>query len=256
MKKLIQNKIKPIFRRTFLRKLIEFYRHRDLRENDIFLVSYQNSGSTWLRNLIYESITGKNPLEENTEKEFPFVGKHKNTTPIINGKRRIIKGHSPYRKEYRGKKIIYLVRDPRDIVVSKYHKAIKEKWKIKSKDDFLDKFIKGKIMSEGHWDEHVKSWLDAKKQGKLKLHIIRYKDLKKNTEKELKKIIDFLNLERDKNQIKKSIEDNKIEKMRKINPHARKGKAENWKEELNKEQAKKIENKFWGIMNYLGYLKD
>lgn len=259
IKKDLKHKIKYLLSQTPLRELLEKYRHTGLNKNDVFLVSYQNSGSNWLRNLIYESITGKNPNEksvrEDARKRFPVLGNHKKAKPIkINSKKiRLIKSHSPYRKEYNKEKIIYILRDPRDIVVSKYKKKLKKGYNIKSKNKEIKKFVEGKLVSEGKWNQHIKSWLDASKQGKVNLCLVRYVDLNKNTKKELKRILEFLNVDFSERDIEKAVEDNKIEKMRKSNFRARKGQPGNWKEELNKEQAKRIEKEFKETLKAFNY---
>ena len=164
--------VKYLLSKTIFRDLLEKYRHMGLNGNEIFLVSYQNSGSTWLRNLIYEVLTGNHPGEIKSQEEFPFVGKHKKTSPLRINKhenKKIIKSHSPYRKEYRGKKIIYIVRDPRDVIVSKYRKRIKQKYNPKNKKKEVDLFVRGKIVSEGKWNNHVRSWMNAYKKREIKL---------------------------------------------------------------------------------------
>lgn len=256
--KRLKQEIKYLLSQTPLRDLLEKYRHTALTGKEIFLVSYQNSGSTWLRNLIYEALTGKEPWNPESKKEFSFIGKHAKAKPIElnkDEKRKLIKSHSPYRKEYKGKKVIYIVRDPRDIAVSKYKKKLKEGYRIDSKEKEVERFAKGKIMSEGKWNKHIRSWIDAKNKGEIQLHIVRYEYLIENTEKELKKTFDFLNADYSEKDVKKAIKDNEIKKMKKFNPHARKGKPGNWKEELTKEQSKKIEKNFEYTMKELGYLR-
>ncbi len=257
----LKHKTKNLLSDTPLRDILETYRHTGLKKNDVFLISYQNSGSNWLRNLIYESITGKNPNKklgkEDARKRFPVLGNHKKAKQIkINKEKiRLIKSHSPFRGEYNGKKVVYLVRDPRDVVVSKYKKKLKKGYNIKSKNKEIKKFVQGKLMSEGKWNQHVRSWLNASKQGKIDLCLVRYVDLKKNTEKELKKIMDFLNANRAEKNIRQAIKDNKIEKMRKSNFRARKGQPGNWRKELNKNQARKIKQEFKKTMEKLSYIK-
>ena len=70
IQKKIKYNVKYFLSQTPLRELLERYRHKGLKENDVFLVSYQNSGSTWLRNLLYEAITGKEPWKPESKKEF------------------------------------------------------------------------------------------------------------------------------------------------------------------------------------------
>jgi len=246
--------IRRFFSMTPLRDLLEKYRHLGLREADIFLVSYQNSGSTWLKNLIYEMVRKKKFSKESSYREFPFVGKHKDSIPLINSngiRKRIIKSHSPYRKEYSNKKIIYLVRDPRDVFVSKFHKDSKRSKKILNKDKELSNFINGKMVSEGRWDFHVNSWLNAKKQDKVNMIIIRYKNLKMGPINILKRIANFLEINVTEKDIDKAIKDNEFNIMKKKNKDVRKGRVGSWREELTKNQSNNINKKFLKVMKKL-----
>lgn len=241
-------KMKNLIRNTYQK-----YKHLGIKRNDAFLVSYQNSGSTWLRFMLSDMIVGKKP--EQINEILPFVGKHNKAKPVLNDGGRLIKTHEQFRSEYKNKRAIYIVRDPRDVEVSKYKKSLKENWNIESRKKFFGEFVKGNVMAEGRWDEHFRSWKRASEKGKAKVHFVKYEDLKKNSKKELEKIADFLGVDCSEETIQKAIDNNSVEKMKKENKNVRKGKAGNWKEELTKEEINLIENEFKSTMENLGYLK-
>ena len=94
--------------------------------DDIFIVSYPRSGNTWTRfligNLVYqdESITFAN-----VESRIPEIYLFPDRVLRAIDRPRILKSHESFDPRYQ--RIIYVVRDPRDVAVSCYHYAIKRK---------------------------------------------------------------------------------------------------------------------------------
>ena len=90
-------------------------------ESDIFLVSYPRSGNTWVRNIIAEALYGESGKSLGEIGEYvPDLHKY-NIDEMELAHPRVIKSHFYYTKEY--KRIIYIVRDPRDVFIS-YHKYL------------------------------------------------------------------------------------------------------------------------------------
>lgn len=235
-----------------IREVCQKYKHVGLYKYSRVLISYQNSGSTWLSSILTNIITKREPKNQQIKRIFNFVGNHRKKGP---DNKTIIKSHEPFRKEYRNKKLLYLVRDPRDVAISKYHKSIKENWYIPSKKEFMRKFSEGRIMSEGRWDYHVESYIEAKKNNYAKVFFVRYEDLKNDTKMTVKKICKFFEIEAQDDIIERSIENSSIEKLKKKLNNARKGKMEEWKNELSRNEEKLFENKLGKVMKKLGYLK-
>jgi len=82
---------------------------------------------------------------------------------------------------------IFLVRDPRDIMVSFYF-WIHNRKKAYTKD--LSSFIRS-IYGIKYVSEFYKDWDTIIKNNPNKLHLVRYEDLYKNTPKEIEKILRF-----------------------------------------------------------------
>ena len=166
---------------------------------------------------------------------------------------------------------IYLVRDPRDVILSYSHhleKSIEFTLKI-----MIDKSAREKMDNKGNdesilgsWSENYKSWRDYNSVKKI---IIKYEDLVLNPYKNFFKIINYLNkingLHIDEEMIKKSIENVSFEKLQNLERKFgfnessdvnffRKGKIGNWKNELDKKIVFKIEQSFNKEMKELGYL--
>src|SRR5271165_2912753 len=88
--------------------------------DDVFLTSYPRSGNTWTRflvgNLVYqqEAVTFLN-----VERLVPDMYKHSDRTLRNLPRPRILKSHECFDPRYR--RVVYIVRDPRDVALSAYH---------------------------------------------------------------------------------------------------------------------------------------
>ena len=106
----------------------------------------------------------------------------------------VVKTHDPYRlaDRERFRKAIYIVRDPRDVVIS-YYRFLRV-WHDygASFDDFLGQWLAGRIWPCS-WRDHVDSWTrpwDGPSPPCIK--VLRYVDLLSDTEKYVAEIAEFL----------------------------------------------------------------
>ena len=158
--------------------------------DDVFLVSYPKSGNTWLRFLIGNYISGNKCDFRNSHLLVPDV--HSNPDDCKNISRpRIIKSHFTYTQSY--PRVIYIVRDGRDVAVSYFYHQKKYRKIDKNMNFamFLNKFNDGTTDNFGKWGDHVNSWLDSKKEGIL---MIRYEELLDRTADKLSAILSFCGL--------------------------------------------------------------
>ena len=114
--------------------------------DDVFLVSYPRSGNTWTRFLIGNLIYQDEPVTfANIESRLPEIYFNPDRVLRRLPRPRILKSHECFQPHYR--RIIYIVRDPRDVAVSFYHHHIKagniaEDYPIA---DFVPRFIAGEF---------------------------------------------------------------------------------------------------------------
>jgi hypothetical protein len=203
--------------RTPLRAPFAWWRHRDIRSDDVLLASFERSGSTWLRFLLCEILTGDSAAFEHINKVIPEMGRQAGIPPVLPGKHRLIKTHEHYRAVYR--RAIYLVRDLRDVMLSNFARMEEMDFvrffsPDRSLDGYLAAFLKGKTAPFGSWQDHVNSWFDSPLAARGDLLVIRFEDLRRNTETNLAKIVDFLGMQASAETIRQAIEDNSLERMR------------------------------------------
>jgi len=238
--------------------------------DDVFVVSYPKSGNTWVRFLIGNIYHQDGPVDfSNIEQKVPDIYTNSDADLAKIKRPRILKSHEYLDPRY--KKVIYVVRDPRDVAVSYYHHAIKfddiaEDYPMSK---FVTRFIDGEIDTYGTWYENVSSWLHTR-GGTDNFLMLRYEDLLDNTRHVLHKVAKFLELNLDNDVLNSAIEHcsmenmqrleqkqshlwNSTRKTRKDKSFVRIGKSDGWKSDLPAASARSIEEKWGSLMSELGY---
>ena len=274
----------------------------------IWLASYPKSGNTWVRLFLSSLLFSEKNfnINKNYIGQFPLRSHFLNLTKNVNNqsefakyciqaqkilnkdnKLKFFKTHNAFwnwgdgnytftdRENTLG--VIYIVRDPRNIITSILNYYHKENY-----NQALQFMIENKVLggddSEiglptivGSWSNHYKSW---KKFNKNYL-IIKYENLLKNTFDEFFKITDYIedisNIKFEKNEIIRAIKNCSFENMSeqensfgfvdntKKNKILKKkffnlGPNNNWEDYLEKEIIDKIEENFYSEMEELEYL--
>ena len=169
---------------------------------------------------------------------------------------------------------IYIVRDPRDIIIS-YSNFLKKSYDevatyLFNSENFEYSNINGKQFDftlTGSWSDNYNSWKNYKS---IEVLIIKYEDIISDTQNTFTKIIKYLNkidnIKIDNEKIKSCINLTSFKNLRKIEEEKgfiekgfgefffRKGKVGDWKDKLNQNLVKKIEEKFKLEMKELGYI--
>lgn len=194
-----------------LRVPVLWLRHRGMRESDVFLGSYPRSGSTWLRFTLYELLSGKPATFESVDREMRGPGTHNLGLAALPGNGRFLSTHESYRSEYhRG---VYLVRDVRDVVSSEFVYEKERGFGCHEFDDYLHQMLTGE-KKYGSWQNHVESWLNSPAAKTNNLKVIRYEDMRREPEKVLADLMEFLGKPLDSATIRRAVENNALESMR------------------------------------------
>jgi len=267
----------------------------------IWIASYPKSGNTWLRLLIsnylwpnssnlfdnlnyipkfpkknyFENIVDKKNLKKDSLEIFKyFIAAqeriNKNNELVFLKTHNFagsIKGY-PFTNSKNSSGAIYIVRDPRSVVVSSaYHNDYefeKSTERIMSTKNVSlnDGFMEARLS----WKIHYLSW----KKLDIPRIIIKYEDLFSDPTSKFLEVLEFINqfkkIKIDENKIKETIEkcsfenlaDNEkkfgfTERLGKEN-FFRKGLVDEWKKVLKKDLVKKIEKEFFEEMKELKYL--
>jgi len=238
--------------------------------DDICVVSYPKSGGTWLRFLIGNLIRPQTAVTfANIEATAPSIYHNPDHRLRQAPRSRILKSHEAFFSRHG--RVIYLVRDPRDIAVSYYHYLIKfreipEDYPIV---EYVPRFMREEFDAHyGPWDEHVLSWLRMR-QGDPRFLLLRYEDLLRTPEDELARIARFIGIEVDERRVQQAIELSSADRMRALEkkqsrkwsataksrqdmPFVRAATAGNWGE-LPQESVQLIESAWAPVMQILGY---
>ena len=159
-----------------------------VRDTDVFICSYPRSGVTWFQNLIAGLVYGVDPRYAHDALIQDLVPDiHQTKFFKRYGERAFFKTHFLPQTHYR--RVINLVRDGRDAVVSFHHflRALR-----------VDVDLAGVIEGKGwihRWHEHVEAYLDNPYGAETML--VRYEDLRADTATELERIADFIGVRRE-----------------------------------------------------------
>lgn len=237
--------------------------HRGLHATDVFIASYPRAGSTWLRFLLYELLTGEEGDFPAVNRAIPGVGRHRAAPPLLSGSRRLLQTHEPYRREYR--RAVYLVRDVRDVVVSEFY--FQRMWGIFAGDfeSFVPAFLRGEVNRYGSWQAHTRAWLDAQAQRPNDILLVKFGELRRAPEATVAQILAFVGEERADDVIAAAVAHNSKERMRekedvfnvadKNLSFVRKGAVGGWRATLTEAQVAAVEAHAGAELERLGYVR-
>jgi len=157
----------------------------ETQSDDVFIVGYPKSGNTWMQNLVCGVIYGINPaLVEDSLIQDLVPDVHAKAFFRRYRPRMFFKSHSLPRPEYR--KVIYLLRDGQDVMVS-YHHHLQAARGVAV--DFLDMIENGSGLFPCHWQDHVEAWWANPYSAEVLT--VRYEDLKTDPCSEMDRICAF-----------------------------------------------------------------
>lgn len=240
-------------------------------DDDVLLVSFPKSGNTWARFLIANLVYPNEQIGfANIERKIPGIYSNSQAAMLQMPRPRILKSHEAFDPRY--KKVIYIVRDPRDTAVSSYYfdlkrRIIRDGYPI---DQYVTRFIDGEFTgTAGSWGENVASWLVTRRFSNGLL-LLRYEDMLEDPVRELAKIATFLGLNGGLEDLARAVRLSSADRMRKIEkqqadqwknnrgrrqdiPFVRAATSGKWKAELPQRSVAEIELAWGNLMQFLGY---
>jgi hypothetical protein len=268
--------------RRHSRKLRKKLTERQRWDFDAYLLSYPKCGRTWVTLQIGRAVSQHFGMEVPNLLKLSTFGEaipevpHIRLTHDDQPHRKRPHELSPSREKLAGKKVILLVRDPRDVIVSYYHhksrrEPLRDFWWFQKKRkethsrfegtlaDFLDVEI-------GGFDtllRYYAIWEQARHTPAAFL-LLRYEDMQADPEGQLRRVLDFLGLSRITDaEVKEAVEYASFRNMQKIeageevksfklkagdvsDPNSykvRRGKVGGYRDELTPEQIARLEAK-------------
>ncbi|KAF5784226.1 putative Sulfotransferase domain, P-loop containing nucleoside triphosphate hydrolase [Helianthus annuus] len=184
--------------------------HFEAQPTDIFLASHPKSGTTWLKALAF-AIMNRNKFKTHSGSRpthplltisphdcVPFMESESflNNPSFVNG---LMHTHIPYTSLPKSIissdcRIVYLCRNPKDVLTSYWHflNKLKDDGSTPTRlDDAFELFSRGMSPYGSFWD-HVIGYYKASLERPHKVLFLKYEDLKKNPEKEVTKLAMFI----------------------------------------------------------------
>ncbi|HEY9660752.1 MAG TPA: sulfotransferase domain-containing protein [Allocoleopsis sp.] len=228
-----------------------------------YVISFPKCGVTWLRLMIAKVLELHFNL---TDSSLDLIGQLDVGIACLHSKiPRIRVKHddephkkcseqlNPCKNSYRYAKVIFLVRDPRDVIVSLYFFAKNRPYFRRISDVDLSSFLRSPIGSFDTLLTYYNIWADNRTIPRDFL-LVRYEDMQISAEQELRRVLTFLGLEIKDEIIQEAVDFTQFSNMRKLEEkaefssvmkgfnqsdknsfHVRKGKIGGFREELGQE---------------------
>lgn len=241
--------------------------HASIRPTDTFLITYPKSGTTWMGFMISNVLNRTWKKELNLRNFIEIVPDINNL--YFNKKSldeyayllspRVLMTHAPY--EAAMPKVIYVLRDPRDVMVSYWHHK-------RLTDKAFDLTMKDFISSNDHWpcnwDVHVENWLLGNHRN---VFPVRYEELQVKPHQILEEVMEFIGVSHDRSSIERAVSASHFDRMKQLEEKfgvdgangsteerfIRRGKVGAWSEELDDDCLQILERNYGRVMKRVGY---
>ncbi|XP_029963021.1 amine sulfotransferase-like isoform X1 [Salarias fasciatus] len=172
----------------------------EIRPTDIFIITYPKSGTAWMQQILVGIMDAAHPEraeDADNRARVPFIEERAKDDPCRERPDpRFFGTHLPpdmlpLGVREKQVKIVYVWRNPKDVLVSLYHFA--QSWVFletpRSFEDFFQQFLDGDVYM-GSWFDHLREYISARDQ--LNIHFVNYESMLKDLKGEVLKICAFL----------------------------------------------------------------
>jgi hypothetical protein len=220
----------------------------------IYIIGYPKSGNTWLSylvsyslNMVYDDMNapGVHPRRESIRKQVKGGHSHKSYTPSFG---QVFKTHRLLDNLKAEDRVIYIVRDPRDVIISYYYYLNNSSNGSIEMSSVIDKVLK-------EWAEHLSFYKNVPNTS-----FIKYEDLLQNSLNALNNLFETMEIAVDENVLKSAIEIFSFENMsgRKAGiedkeSFFRKGVIGDWKNYIDENEITRIKSKVGDLMKIFDY---
>jgi hypothetical protein len=165
---------------------------------DVHLLSFPKSGRTWVRLMIgsviarHFGVTARNPIQlhklASRRRGIPCIlSTHDcRSSPDADGKLQLERDKS----HFAGKRVLLLVRDPRDVTISNYYGR---KYRARKVDDSLSEFLRHPVWGVEAVLNYYNIWA-RNREVPAELLVIRYEDLRSDPVAEFQRVLEFVGL--------------------------------------------------------------
>lgn len=243
-------------------------------EKEIIVVGYPKSGNTWLSRLLGSAIgcpvmgfKSALPLAtEGLDRKSSYVVRqlHLKQRYHCKGDNFLVSAHGACIDNWKGEKVVLVVRDPRDVIVS-----VKHYWNIESINETIKAmYFATKPLDNMPYQQFVVDWSTVT----IPTYTVLYERLKKRKEFELSNLIDRMaipnipwsriekawsenDFDRTRNRIEMDGDDRPYGKSIQLK-NLRKGSVGDWRYHFTRADAELTWECFGGLMIRLGYEKN
>ncbi|KVH87392.1 hypothetical protein Ccrd_025377, partial [Cynara cardunculus var. scolymus] len=241
---------------------------------DIYLATLPKSGTTWMKALMFALVNrtrhenhrpSTHPLLIfNPHKCLPFVEPeiYRKTPTYVDAHRpRLFATHIPYTLLPRsiidsGCRLVYMCRNPKDVLVSLFHftnKLRDESRGVMTFEEAFQMFSNGVMPYGPHWD-HVKGYYNAGLEHPTRILFLTYENMEKDSVNNVKRLAEFLGCgftekEEAEGAVEEIVKMCGFENLREVNKHGdlregvpnhtffREGKVGDWSNHLTTEMS-------------------
>ena len=190
----------PTLKRSAKTRLARLYMNachrRRVAGADALLISFAKSGRTWLRAMIGKVIVDQLGVGEEEIFRIDRLSRSSGWFPTIvethdgGTVRGRVDDVSHSKMRYRGKRVVFMARDPRDVVVSAFFQASRRK---RIFDGTIGDFLRSPIGSLDTILTFYNTWASERHVPEA-FHLVRYEDLHVQPAQELEGVLAFLDI--------------------------------------------------------------